>query len=61
MLVLSRKVGEKIHVSDSIVIEVRRIRGNQVSLAIEAPRNIPVFRSEIANQPHPEANQDDCV
>lgn len=61
MLILTRRVGEKINVGNDITIEVRRIRGKQVSIAIDAPRETPVFRNEIANQPHPEANQDDCV
>ncbi len=36
MLVLSRKVGERIHVGDNIVLEIRRIAGNRVTLALEA-------------------------
>lgn len=47
MLVLSRKIGEKIHVGDSITVEVRRVAGNRVSLAIEAPRHVRVLRGEL--------------
>ena len=34
MLVLSRKVGERIHVGDNITIEIRRIAGNRVTIAL---------------------------
>jgi len=61
MLILTRKIGEKLVIGDNIIVEVRRIRGNQVSLAVDAPRLIPVFRSEIADQSHPEENSDDRV
>lgn len=47
ILVLSRKIGEKIHVGDSITVEVRRVAGNRVSLAIEAPRHVRVLRGEL--------------
>ncbi len=47
MLVLSRTRGEKIHVGDAITIEVRRISGNRVSLAIDAPRHVRVLRGEL--------------
>lgn len=47
MLVLSRTRGEKIHVGDEITIEVRRISGNRVSLAIDAPRHVRVLRGEL--------------
>lgn len=47
MLVLSRKIGEKIHVGNDITIEVRRIAGNRVSLAVDAPRNVSIFRGEL--------------
>ncbi len=47
MLVLSRKIGEKIHVGDSITVEVRRIAGNRVSLAIEAPKHVRILRGEL--------------
>ena len=42
MLVLSRKTGERIHIGDEIVVEIRRIAGNRVTLAMRAPRNVRV-------------------
>ncbi len=47
MLVLSRKIGEKIHVGDDITIEVRRVAGNRVTLAVEAPRTVRILRGEL--------------
>ena len=48
MLVLSRKIGEKIHVGNDITIEVRRVAGNRVTLAVDAPRNVRILRGELA-------------
>jgi carbon storage regulator CsrA len=47
MLVLSRKVGERIHVGDDIVLEIRRIAGNRVTLALAAPRSVRILRGEL--------------
>lgn len=47
MLVLSRKTGERIVIGDNIIIEVCRISGDKVRIAIEAPRDVPVLRSEL--------------
>lgn len=47
MLVLSRKVGEKIWIGESICLQVVRITGGGVRLGIEAPAEIRVVRDEI--------------
>ena len=47
MLVLSRKLNEKIVVDGNIVITVVKIDRNQVRIGIEAPGHIPVYREEI--------------
>ena len=47
MLVLSRKVGERIHVGDDITIEIRRIAGNRVTIALGAPRDVRILRGEL--------------
>ncbi len=47
MLVLSRKEGEKIHIGDNIVVEVRRVSGNRVTLAIKAPGHVRILRGEL--------------
>jgi carbon storage regulator len=47
MLVLSRKIGERIHVGNDITIEVRRVAGNRVTLAVEAPRDVRILRGEL--------------
>ncbi len=48
MLVLSRKLGEKIVIGDNIVVTVVKIDRNQIRIGIEAPGDIPVYREEIA-------------
>ncbi len=47
MLVLTRKVGEKILIGDSIVLTVVRIQGDKVRLGIDAPPEVPVHREEV--------------
>ena len=47
MLVLSRKIGERIHIGENITIEIRRVAGNRVTLALEAPRDVRILRGEL--------------
>jgi carbon storage regulator len=47
MLVLSRKTGERIHIGENITIEIRRVAGNRVTLALEAPRAVRILRGEL--------------
>jgi carbon storage regulator len=48
MLVLSRKLNEKIVIDGGIIVTVVKIDRNQVRLGIEAPADVRVFREEIA-------------
>jgi carbon storage regulator len=47
MLVLSRKQQEKIVIDGRITVTVIRVRGNQIQLGIEAPKEIPIQREEL--------------
>jgi carbon storage regulator len=47
MLILSRKVNEKIMIGDDIAVSIIEIRGDQVRLGVEAPKTIKVFRREV--------------
>jgi carbon storage regulator len=47
MLILSRKSDESIVIDQHIKITVLEVRGNQIRLGIEAPREIPVVREEL--------------
>ena len=48
MLVLSRKLGEKILIGDSIVLTIVKIDRNQIRLGIEAPAEVAIYREEIS-------------
>jgi len=50
MLVLSRKVGEKILIGDNISVTVVRVAQGIVRIGVEAPQNLPVVREEIKDQ-----------
>ena len=47
MLILSRKTHESIMIGDQIEVSVVDIKGDQVKLGIQAPRNVKVFRQEV--------------
>ena len=47
MLILSRKVNEKIMIGDDISISIIEIRGDQVRLGVTAPKMVKVFRQEV--------------
>ena len=47
MLVLSRKLNEKIVIDGGIVLTVVKLDRNHVRLGIEAPGNVPVWRQEL--------------
>jgi carbon storage regulator len=47
MLVLSRKLGEKIFIGENICITVVDIDRGKIRLGIEAPRDVPIFRQEL--------------
>lgn len=47
MLILSRKLNEKIMIGDDVSISVIEIRGDQVKLGVDAPRSVKVFRREV--------------
>ena len=51
MLVLSRKVDQKIMIGNDIVITVVTLQGGRVGLGIEAPRKIRILRSELLDPP----------
>ncbi len=50
MLVLTRRPGESIVVGDNIVVTVIEIKGGQVRIGIDAPRDVDVYREEIYEQ-----------
>jgi len=47
MLVLTRKLMEKLYIGDDICVTVVRVEGGQVRLGIDAPREISVIRAEL--------------
>jgi carbon storage regulator len=50
MLVLSRKVGERIQLGNQITVTLVKIQGNTVRLGIEAPPNMTVVREELTKR-----------
>jgi len=47
MLILARRINERIVIGDDIEVSVVDIRGDQVKLGIDAPKNVKVYRHEV--------------
>ncbi len=47
MLVLTRKIGERIRIGDDITLVVTKMAGNRVTLGIEAPKDVRIVRGEL--------------
>lgn len=47
MLILTRRVGETLYVGDDVTVTVLGVKGKQVRIGIEAPKDVPVHREEI--------------
>jgi carbon storage regulator len=52
MLVLTRKVGERIHIGEGIVVTVVRIQNDKVRIGIEAPAQVAIHREEVYRRVH---------
>jgi carbon storage regulator len=59
MLVLTRKLMEKLYIGDNVCVTVVRLEGGQVRLGIDAPREVSVVRAELLDgrEPAPRADE----
>ena len=57
MLILTRRPGETLIISDNIRVTVLDVSGNQVRLGVTAPREVPVHREEVAERIRLEAGE----
>ena len=47
MLILTRRVGEKLIIGEDVTVTVLGVKGNQIRIGIDAPRDVPVNREEV--------------
>ena len=61
MLILTRRVGESIIIGDDIVINILGVKGNQIRIGVNAPKEISVHREEIYNRIQAEKPDDKSI
>jgi carbon storage regulator len=58
MLILTRRVGETLMIGDDVSVTVLEVKGNQVRIGINAPKDVSVHREEIYQRIQGEKNTD---
>jgi carbon storage regulator len=58
MLILTRRVGETLMIGDSVTVTVLGVKGNQVRIGINAPKDVAVHREEIYQRIHQDDDAD---
>ncbi len=59
MLILTRRINEVLRVGENVKVTVLGVKGNQVRIGIDAPRDTPVHREEIYQKIQREQTQND--
>ncbi len=59
MLILTRRVGESLIIGDDVVVNVLGVKGNQVRIGVDAPKDVSVHREEIYDRIQAEKSQAD--
>jgi len=57
MLILTRRVGESLIIGDDVVVNILGVKGNQVRIGVDAPKEVPVHREEIYDKIQAEKDQ----
>lgn len=50
MLILTRKIGERLTIGEDIVVVVSKVRGNRVTIGVDAPQSLRILREEVAEE-----------
>ena len=61
MLILTRRVGETLMIGDNVTVTVLGLKGNQVRLGIDAPKNVEVHREEVYDRVQKEKSREEIA
>jgi len=50
MLILTRRINESLVIGDDVTVTILGVKGNQVRIGVDAPRNVSVYREELAHK-----------